>query len=352
MGELRRDYFTNKVVLTSSKNDKKLKLKKQKEQPKSKIKKDINCNLCPGNEKNNSPADLVLVQSEGMLMKMSDEDDEPVQNWVVRIFPSEYPVVKSNPELSFSEKPLYSEPAYGQHYIVVTSPNHNESFSEMSIDQSVSVLTSVQDKVRELYNQKKVSYVVILINQGEKAGALYEHPHIEIITLPILPPIIEQEAIAIQKSMYDFGICPMCNVVNIESGGPRQILATEKYVAIAPWASSQDYEFWIIPKLHKTSFLKSTQKEISDLSMIIRCTLGGLSKSLKNPAFNLVFHLSSEKKSTRQIHWHLEVYPQVNNFSGIERGMGVHINRINPEQVAEELGKYSRKELSKIIGIL
>lgn len=352
MGELRRDYFTNKIVLTSSKNDKKIKINEDNKKSISENKIDSNCNLCPGNEKKNSPADLVLVQTEGILMKMSDEDDDPVQNWVVRIFPSEYPVVKSNPELTFSEKPLYSEPAYGQHYIAVTSPNHNESFSEMSIDQSVNVLTCVQDKVRGLYNQKKVSYVAILINQGEKAGSLYQHPHIEIITLPILPPIIEQEAIAMQKSMYDFGICPMCNVVNIESGGPRQILATEKYVAIAPWASSQDYEFWIVPKLHKTSFLKSTQKEISDLAMIIRCTLGGLSKSLKNPAFNLVFHLSSEKKSTRQIHWHIEVYPQVNSSSGIERGMGVHINRIRPEEIAEELGKCSRQELSKIIGIL
>lgn len=351
MGELRRDYFTNKIVLTSSKNDKVVPVKDEKNELSSNNKNNSECILCPGNEKKTLPADLVLVQNEGMLMKMSDEDDDPVLNWVVRIFPSEYPVVKSEPELSFSEKPLYSEPAYGQHYIAVTSPNHNESFAEMSVDQSTNVLTSIQDKVRGLYNLKKVSYVAICLNHGEKAGALYTHPHLEIITLPILPPVIDQEAIAIQKSMYDFGVCPMCNVVTIESGGPRQILSTDQYVAIAPWASSQDYEFWIIPKSHKTSFLKATQKEISDLSMILKCTLGGMKKTLKDPAFNLVFHLSSEKKSTRQIHWHLEVYPQVSRLGSLERGMGVYINRIRPEIVAEKLGESSRQVLAKIIGI-
>lgn len=352
MGEIRKDYFTNKVTLVSSEKITSFDLDEKESNNNLNIKHDPKCILCPGNEKKTLPADLVLVQNEGMLMKMNDEEDEPVQNWVVRIFPSKYPVVKSEPELSFSEKPLYSEPAYGQHYIVVTSQIHNEFFSEMSIEQSTNVLTSIQDKVRGLYNMKKVSYVTICLNQGEKAGALYNHPHIEIITLPLLPPVIEQEAVAMQKSMYDFGICPMCNVVNIESGGPRQILSTEQFVAIAPWASSHNYEFWIIPKTHKTSFLKTSQKEISDLAMILRCTLGGMSKSLKNPAFNLVFHLSSEKKSTRQIHWHIEVYPQVNSSSGIERGMGVYINKVRPEIAAIKLGEFSRKELAKLIGII
>jgi UDPglucose--hexose-1-phosphate uridylyltransferase len=151
--------------------------------------------------------------------------------------------------------------------------------------------------------------------------------------------------------MYDLGICPMCTVVNVESGGPRQILATDFFVAIAPWAPSHSYEFWIFPKKHQTSFLKATQREISDLAKILRCTLGGMSKALDGTSFNLVFHISSEKKTTRQIHWHIEVYPTKSRWGGIERGMGVFINPVCPEQVAEELGEYSRREFAHIIGI-
>ena len=351
MGELRKDYFTNRIVLTSTIKNESSKPKKGDKHIPEKKSTDPKCNLCPGNEKKTKPANMVLIQKEDALIKMSDEEDDPVKDWIIRIIPSKEPAVTPTPEPAYSERPLYSEPAHGHHYIMVVSPNHYEDLTKMPIEQLINVLTSMQDKVRGLYSQKKVSYVAVVMNSGEEAGAKHDHPHLEIITLPRLPPYIEQEALAAQKSMNDLGICPMCAVVNVEVGGPRQILATENFAAIAPWASSQSYEFWIIPKTHKTSFLKATQKEISDLALILRCTLGGMSKGLDAPAFNLVFHLSSEKKTTRQLHWHIEIYPQKSRLGGLEKGMGVYINQVRPEQVAEELGEYSRRELARIIGV-
>ena len=47
-----------------------------------------------------------------------------------------------------------------------------------------------------------------------------------------------------------------------------------------------------------------------DLSLLLRSTLGGMSKVLGDCGFNLVIHSSSEKKTTKQIHWHIEVYPE------------------------------------------
>jgi len=351
LGELRRDYFTNKIVLTSTKKNESPKPREEKTHTPIQKSVEPKCILCPGNEEKTKSAVMVLIQKEGALMKMSDEDYAPVKDWIVRVIPSEEPVVSPTPGPAYSDQPLYSEPAHGHHYIMVVSPNHYEDFTNMSTEQMINVLTSLQDKIRGLYNQKKVSYVAVIMNNGEEAGAKYTHPHLEIITLPCLPPNIEQEALDAQRSMNDLGICPMCTVVNVEVGGLRQILATENFAAIAPWASSQSYEFWIIPKTHKTSFLKATQKEISDLALILRCTLGGMSKGLDAPAFNLAFHFSSEKKTTRQLHWHIEIYPQKNKLGALEKGMGVYINQVGPEQVAEKLGAYSRQELAQIIGV-
>lgn len=351
MSELRRDYFTNKIVISLTNKDKKIEGKKKRRPPPKESKRYSDCPFCPGNENQTPLADMVLIQKEGALIKLSDEDDEYVKDWVVRVFPNKHPAVTTTPEPAYSERPLFSEPAYGHHYIVVATPNHDEDFTDMSLDQLVTVLTTVQDKVRWLYSQKKVSYVAVFLNHGEEAGSTQPHPHLQILTLPRLPPLIEQEAVATQKSMYDLGVCPMCTVVNVETGGPRQILATDFFVAIAPWASSHSYEFWIFPKRHQTSFLKATQKEIADLAMILRCTLGGLATALDDPAFNLIFHISSEKKTTRQVHWHIEVYPQNRRWGGLERGMGVFINQVAPEQAAEALGEYSRMELAHIIGV-
>ena len=65
----------------------------------------------------------------------------------------------------------------------------------------------------------------------------------------------------------------------------------EGFIAFCPWAPSYPYEFWIVPKKHNTSFSKITQKEINDLSLILRATLGGLSNTIKNVSYNMVFHL-------------------------------------------------------------
>jgi UDPglucose--hexose-1-phosphate uridylyltransferase len=171
------------------------------------------------------------------------------------------------------------------------------------------------------------------------------------MTLPRLPPIIEEKAKAYHRSMEERGICPMCNVVNLELGGPRQILKTDLFLAFCPWAPRHAFEFWIYPRKHQTSLLKATQKEIRELALIIRTTLGGLYLTLNDPPFNLVFNISSEKKTSKQIHWHIEVYPQLNVWAGLERGNNVFINPIPPEQASIDLGAHSRRELAELIGI-
>lgn len=88
------------------------------------------------------------------------------------------------------------------------------------------------------------------------------------------------------------------------------------------------------------------------MSLILRATLGGLSTSIKDVSYNLVFHLSPEKKNSRQIHWHIEVYPLTDAWSGLERGYGVFLNKISPEKAAESLGASCRKELACLVGIV
>ena len=62
--------------------------------------------------------------------------------------------------------------------------------------------------------------------------------------------------------------------------------------------------------------------------------------------------ISPEKKNSKQIHWHVEVYPQTTPWSGLELGFGIFLNELTPEKAAEELGAACRKELSALVGIL
>ncbi|HJY15130.1 MAG TPA: DUF4921 family protein, partial [Nitrososphaeraceae archaeon] len=251
----------------------------------------------------------------------------------------------------YTDKPLYSEPAYGYHQILVATPNHSDSFSKISVEQWCNVLLVLQDRIRWLYSQKKVTYVSVYINNGNKCGTKIDHPHIDIVTFSEVPPFIESKALLSHRYVNENGNCPSCIAISTELDGPRQILATDNFIAFCPWASIYPYEFAIYPKKHSTTLTKISQKEIFDLAMILRSTLGGMSQVLNNPSFNLIFQLSPEKKNSRQFHWHIEIYPHINDLTGLEKGFGVFVNSILPETAAMKLGAAARKEIAKIVGV-
>ena len=336
MGDMRKDYILDRDVIV---------------RPTTKNINSKKCPYCPGNESMTNLSLLSLVAKDGMLQRLQDGEDFFVTDWSVRVFESSEPAVSTSTQNTYSDRPLYSEPAYGYHYVVVASPNHKESLATIDIEQWSNVLVVVQDRLRWLYTQKGVTYVSIFVNHGKESGADVQHSHINMVSFSTLPPRIEDEAESSHKILNEKGVCPMCQAVSTESTGPRQILQTEGFVAFCPWAPSYPFEFWICPKKHATSFSKITQKEINDVSLILRATLGGLTKEVKDVSFNLAFHLSPEKKNSRQIHWHIEVYPITGHWSGLERGYGVFLNTISPEKAAEALGAACRKELAGLVGI-
>ena len=102
---------------------------------------------------------------------------------------------------------------------------------------------------------------------------------------------------------------------------------------------------------HINFLLKLSQKEMMDLALMLRSTLGGMAKALDSPSFTMVFHSSSEKKTTKQIHWHIEVYPRRTQWSGLELGGGIYASEVSPEGAAQVLGASTRKELAQLVGI-
>ena len=339
MGNLRKDHVSERFVVVNPPTSKPTKTRKNP--------------FKPGNESMTNPSVLSLVLKDGMLQRLQDEDDtDSVKNWTVRVVPAIDPAVDIETDNSYSDYPLYSEPAYGYHYNIIATPDEKESLESISVEQWGYVLSVVQDRLRWLYTQKGVAYVAIYGDSGKNSGTKIDHAHLHMMSFSTIPPKIEEEAISSHRILNEKGVYPMSQLVNSESGGPRQILQTEGFIALSPWAPSHPYEFWICPKKHATSFSKISQKEINDLALILRATLGGLANSIKDVSFNIAFHLSPEKKNSKQIHWHVEVYPQTTPWSGLEHGFGIFLNELTPEKAAEELGAACRKELSALVGII
>ena len=333
---MRKDYFSESFVLFT--NEKLEKIKKLK-----KVVKKKDCPYCPGNEHITGPADLVLISKEGALAKLVDEEESFVKDWTVRVFLNKDAIVSPDEERIFSDYPQYSEPAIGYHYVVVLSQKHTIDVSEIDSEQWTNILTTVQDKSRWLYSQKHVSYVAVYMNHGVEAGAEIEHPHLQIVSLPTVPPVIEAEAKFMKKPLREKGICPMCVIIKKEESSKRIIGKTKSFITFAPWASKHPYEYWIFPRQHEVSFVKSTQKGISELSEVIHKSIESLTKTLGIVAFNLVVHSSPEKKTSKQIHWHVEIYPRIETKTGLEISSNIQVNKILPEEAAKKLAKNFQK---------
>lgn len=311
-----------------------------------------NCPYCIGKEPSSEQLILSFVYKDGILQRLYDSEDRLNENWSIRVFQCKNPIVTTNPNHEYSDRPYYREPAYGYDIIVIPTPEHDVSLSELSIEQWTNLLLVLQDRVRWLYSQRGVAYVAIYASRGSDCNGDISHPHLHITTFSSIPPVIEKEAKTFHQLMTDSGLCPTCNLIESEINGPRQLFSTSHFITLVPWAPTYNCEFWICPRKHSISFSKISQKEIVDLSLVICSSMRGMDNVLEKNDFTIAFHISPEKKNSRQLHWHIEIYPLTASWSGLERGFGIFVNHPDPEYSAEILGAASRKELAKLMGIV
>jgi UDPglucose--hexose-1-phosphate uridylyltransferase len=130
-----------------------------------------------------------------------------------------------------------------------------------------------------------------------------------------------------------------CDLIERESKSPRLILDNAHLAVIAPYASVNPMEFWILPKKHAATPLNLTEHEKESFAKTLKATLKALKDLVNDPPYNYGIHLSINKESRDCYHWHLEVYPKLAIWAGFEKNTGTYINTVPPETAAAELRK-------------
>lgn len=312
MNELRRDYLLDRWVLIAENRSKrphefagkKFKIKKER------------CFFCPGNE-SLTPPEICRIEKNN--------------KWTVRCFPNKFPATLLESG-EIQKNFLTKRPAYGRHEVVVETPKHGESFGDLSIEQIKDVLHVYSERIKNLKNDKKITYVMIIKNEGIEGGASIPHPHTQIIGLPIVPKLIQDEVNASKKYMREKGECPFCEMVRTEGRGKRRIFSDKNFVAFAPFASRFPFEAWVMPKRHTTSIEFLKEDEMRSFARILKKILTRLNSILRYPSYNFYLHVSPEKED---LHFHLELCPRVSKLGGFELGSDIVINIMPPEIAAE-----------------
>ena len=327
MPELRKDPITGRWVIIATDRAKRPGdfIRQSVPPPAAKI-----CPFDSGNERK-TPPEILAYRDSGAR-------DEP--GWRVRVIPNKFPVLGIEGELNRQGEGMYDKMnGIGAHEVIVETPDHEATLCDMPERQIEEVLWAFKERVNDLKRDQRFRYILIFRNYGEAAGASLEHPHSQLIALPVIPKRVKEEVDG-AKLFYDLKErCIFCDIIREErAAGARLVTETDRFTVLEPYAPRFPFETWILPKRHASHFEDSDAPTLQNLAWILRSTLRKLDRALEHPAYNFIIHSAPVQDGPLPYyHWHIEIIPKLTKVAGFEWGTGFYINPTAPEESARFL---------------
>ena len=290
----------------------------------------IRCPFCAGNESLTPPD---LLRTPGSLA-------EP---WRARIVPNRYPIVTAAAigRPADANQTVAPRPAHGVHEVVIESPAHVRSILAIEPADWRDVWEMCRERLATLADQGGLTWATVFKNSGVRAGASLEHVHSQLVAVDFVPPALEAELIAADRSADPFG-----DLVRTAETEDRIVDEAGDLVAIVPPAPRQPFETWILPREPDHYFHATTSDRVAALADLTRSLVGRLDRLLPQADYNWWLH---QPPFTRhpvcgpslpvpaRWHWHLEIMPRINGLAGFELGAGCHITTARPQESARLL---------------
>jgi UDPglucose--hexose-1-phosphate uridylyltransferase len=288
------------------------------------------CPFCPGHESKTPP--------EVLAFRSGSHPNQP--GWSLRVVPNKFPVLGIEGDLDREGEGLFDKmQGIGAHEVVIETPEHTLSMTDLSERAIEQVLWAFRDRVNDLKNDRRLKYVLLFKNHGEAAGASLEHTHSQLIALPVVPKRVQEE-LEVAKNYYDYKErCLFCDLVRQETkSGTRLVTETDQFIVLEPYAARFPFETWILPRRHKSHFENADGHELNNLAWVLKSTLRKLEKVLERPPYNIVIHTAPlQDPASPYYHWHIEIIPKLTRVAGFEWGTGFYINPTPPEESAQFL---------------
>ncbi len=299
------------------------------------------CPFCEGNE-NKTPPEIVAVRHNG------SAPNQP--GWRVRVVPNKFPALKIEGNLDRKGVGLHDRMnGVGAHEVIIETPQHNLHLADFTVEQIEKVIWTYRERIVDLYRDGRLRYVLVFKNYGPAAGATMSHPHTQIIATPVTPLILAGELNSAREYYHRKERCLFCDIIQQElETGERIVVAGERFIAMAPYASRFPFEIFLAPKDHHHSFAEISDEVIHHLSVTLKEVLLRLRNCLGDPSYNFLIHTIPNIKATPKratywetieadFHWHIEIIPRITRVAGFEWGTGFYINPTAPEEAADYL---------------
>ena len=305
------------------------------------------------------------VLNDPSLLNDSSPDAE---RWNVRVIPNLYPAVAGASILDASPGPppqavdrsgsnrwkhlFEEEPAIGGHEVIVESPRHIRSLTELNVSEVGLVFAAYAGRLRYWAQQPGIRYVSVFKNVGREAGASLQHGHSQVIALNRLPASVGETIGRFRKHRGQVGHCLMCDLTAGElESGQRIVAMSDSLVAYCPHASRFPMSVRLTSRAHQARFETLSTSMIGQIARLTQRLVRWIEAIVPGVSYNLVLNsylpLRDEQgravDPTGSTHWSLELIPRVTRLAGYELSSQGTINPVLPEQAAAFYRAEARK---------
>src|SRR6185437_11629175 len=137
----------------------------------------------------------------------------------------------------------------GAHEVIIETPDHNSSLEQLPEKRIEDVLWAFRDRIIDLRKDRRFKYILIFKNHGEGAGASLEHPHSQLIALPILPKQVVEELEGAKRYFANKERCIFCDIMRQEIELKVRVAAeNQDFLTLSPYAPRYPFEMWLLPR--------------------------------------------------------------------------------------------------------
>jgi len=254
--------------------------------------------------------------------------------------------------------------AMGYSEVVVENSLHNGLLAIVSKEQVALGLRALQSRGRVLVKQQGVRQLLYFKQYGALSGGSLVHPHMQVITLPLLTPETQTRLQRAWDYHTQFKKCAVCQAhitelrntsenVSASIHSSRLIYESKHFVVVVPFAASQ-YRLSVVPLEHSPSWLGLTREQVEDLAETLQLVMEGIYDALDDPEYNIyIFSVDREEEVQRSeaVHWSVEIHPRFPaELGGLELASGIRMVSGLPEEWARTMKTHIETILKKRSG--
>ena len=258
-------------------------------------------------------------------------------DWSMRVVANPAALLDARPPKEDGETLFRTAHGHGYQEIIVEHPDARMTMEAMPRAHLIDVLRLYRERLELLGRRPHVRHVQITRSVGSVAGALYQHPHAQVVAVPVGSRWVDEEIEAARAHHDATGRCLFCDVMRREVELRERVLSSnDAFVAFAPFASKTPFETWIVPRAHTSSFAGVASNTLPLLADLLQTALRGLGDALDRPPYNLLLH-TLPVNGDGAYHWHIELLPRLTDQAGFDWSSGYYINPTPPEDAVRFL---------------